>query len=125
MEALNKECTECGKQLRGRTDKKFCDDFCRNAFNNKLNSDTNTYVRNVINILRRNRRILEQFVKGKDDVYKTTKERLITNGFNFSYNTHTYTNRKGNVYYFCFEFGYLVLEGDWLLIVKRKEDVKD
>ena len=33
----NKECLECGVLVKGRIDKKFCSDYCRNSFNNKVN----------------------------------------------------------------------------------------
>ena len=124
METTAKTCLECSKPLKGRVDKKFCDDFCRNVFNNKLNSDTNTYVRNVTNILRRNRRLLEEALQvTTEGMTKITRTKLLEKGFQFKYMTHTYTNKKGNVYYFCFEFGYLQLDGDWLLVVKRNEEV--
>lgn len=29
-------CLNCDKTLKGRTDKKFCDDYCRNSYNNQL-----------------------------------------------------------------------------------------
>lgn len=122
METTLKQCLECSKPLRGRVDKKFCDDLCRNVYNNKLNSHSSTYVRNLTNILRRNRRILEEALPAGEEMVKTTSSRLTDKGFQFKYGTHTYTNKKGNVYYFCFEFGYLPLDGDWLLIVKRKEE---
>ena len=38
------------------------------------------------------------------------------------YFKHTYTNKKGNTYFFCYDTGYLVLENDWYLLVKRKEE---
>lgn len=122
MDTSEKTCLECNKHLKGRTDKKFCDDFCRNAYNNKLNSHTNAYVRNVTNLLRRNRRILEEALPPNEELVKTTRNKLLQKGFNFKYLTHTYTNKKGNVYYFCFEYGYLNLDGDWVLIVKRKDE---
>ena len=31
------KCLQCDKVIRGRIDKKFCDDWCRNNFNNALN----------------------------------------------------------------------------------------
>jgi hypothetical protein len=122
METTAKECLECSKPIRGRTDKKFCDDLCRNVYNNKLNSHSSNYVRNLTNILRRNRRILEEALPSNEEMVKTTRSKLSEKGFQFKYLTHTYTNKKGNVYYFCFEFGYLQLDGDWLLVVKRKEE---
>ena len=121
MSNNEKTCAECDKPLKGRVDKKFCDDFCRNSYNNRLNSDTNSYVRNINNTLRKNRRILEETVPAKEEMVKMTKSRLLEKGFQFKYYTHTYTNKKGNMYYFCYEFGYLPLDADWLLIVKRKE----
>jgi hypothetical protein len=117
-----KTCLECSKTLKGRLDKKFCDEACRNVYNNKLNSDSNTYVRNLTNILRRNRRLLEESLQPNEEMTKIPRVKLLEKGFQFKYLTHTYTNKKGNTYYFCFEYGYLPLEGDWLLIVKRKEE---
>ena len=116
---MNKECPECGELIKGRADKKFCSDMCRNAFNNKLNSDTVNYVRNVNNILRKNRRILEEFIPA--DTAKTTKAKLIQKGFNFQYFTNTYVTKKGVTYYFCYEYGYLPIENDYYFLVKRKE----
>lgn len=121
MDTANKKCLECKKLLKGRTDKKFCDDLCRNSYNNKLNSDSNAYVRNINNILRRNRRIMEEGLPASEEMVKITKQKMQEKGFQFKYFTHTYANKKGNVYYFCYEYGYLLLEGDWVLVVKRKE----
>ena len=116
-----KQCLECKKPVKGRTDKKFCDDACRNVYNNRINSHSNVYIKNIVNALKRNRRILEETLPANEDIMKTTREKLLSKGFNFTYLTHTYKNKKGNVYYFCFDFGYLFLDGDWLLIVKRKQ----
>lgn len=121
MSDKGKSCLECSKPLKGRTDKKFCDDLCRNSYNNKLNSDSNACVRNINNLLRRNRRILEETLPASDEMAKITKQKILEKGFQFKYFTHTYTNKKGNIYYFCYEYGYLLLEGDWLLVVKRRE----
>jgi hypothetical protein len=53
---------------------------------------------------------------------KTTKTKLLEKGFLFKYFTHTYTNKKGTVYFFCYDLGYLPLENDWYLLVKRKKE---
>jgi hypothetical protein len=121
MHANDKRCIECSKPLKGRADKKFCDDLCRNSYNNKLNSDSNACVRNINNILRRNRRIMEEALPAAEEMVKITKQRMLEKGFQFKYLTHTFTNKKGNIYYFCYEYGYLLLENEWVLIVKRKE----
>lgn len=103
---------------------KFCDDYCRNAYNNRQNADTNNYVRNVNNALRKNRRILESIIKPEEELAKCPRQRLAEQGFDFRYHTHQYLNKKGQTYNFCYEYGYLPLEGDWILVVKRGEKGK-
>jgi len=115
-----RKCEECGEPIKGRIDKKFCSDLCRNSFNNKLNSDSNNYVRNINNILRKNRRILEELLQGE----KTTlpKQKMVYKGFNFGFHTNLSTTKTNNTYTFCYEYGYLPLENDIILIVKKKQD---
>jgi len=115
-----RNCQACSKPLKGRSDKKFCDDYCRNSYNNQLKSGTNNYIRNINNALRKNRRILEELFPVNEKIAKTHKEKLNRLGFQFKYSTHSYTNKNGNTYYFCYEYGYLPLENDWYLLVQQK-----
>lgn len=114
-------CHSCGKALRGRSDKKYCDDYCRSQYNNQIKSDGDTIVRRVNAVLRKNRTILQKVLPQGEEMYKLPRERLLQMGFNLKHITHTYTNKKGNVYFFCYDFGYLPLEHDWYLVVRRKE----
>ena len=109
-------CLECGGKIVGRSDKKFCSDLCRNAYNNKLNQDSNNTVRNINNALRRNRRILEEICK--EDKAKTTKNSLTNKGFDFNLVTSLRTTQKGNTYFFVYDYGYLALDNDFYLVVK-------
>lgn len=117
-----KTCLLCEKPLKGRSDKKFCDDYCRAAYNNDLKSASNNYIRNINNALGKNRRILEGLLPEGEQMTKVNQDKLLRLGFQFKYTTHTYTNQKGNVYHFCYEYGYLSLENNWYLIVKRNEE---
>ncbi len=117
-----KICLSCNKTIKGRSDKKFCDDYCRNNYNNQLKGDSNNTIRNINNVLRKNRKVLENCLPIDEGMAKANKEKLLKLGFNFTYFTHLYSNKKGNVYHFCYEYGYLALENDWYLIVKRKEE---
>lgn len=122
-ENATRKCPECGEKIVGRADKKFCSDQCRNTYNNKLNSDASNTVRNVNNILRKNRRILVDLNKqsGKTII---NKETLLSSGFNFTYFTHTYTTKKGDVYHFCYEQGYLYLpDKELYLLVENKDNI--
>lgn len=114
---MNSLCPECGNKIIGRSDKKYCSDACRNAHNNELNKDTKNLVRNVNNRLRKNYRILEA-LNSKDKI-KVSRERLIREGFNFEYFTSIYTTKSGSVYYYLYDQGYLPLENDYFLLVKR------
>ena len=113
-----KNCLECGENIVGRADKKFCSDMCRNAYNNKLNSDSYNIVRNMNNQLRKNRRILEEICVSEKA--KVTKNTLIQKGFDFNLITSIRTTQKGSTYFFVYDFGYLPLENDFYLIVKDK-----
>lgn len=115
---MKKLCPECGDQIIGRADKKFCCDACRNTHNNALNSDSKNLVRNINNRLRKNYRILESL--NPDGKTKTTKEKLLRLGFNFEFFTNIYTTKTGSVYFYLYDQGYLALENDFYLIVKRQ-----
>ena len=122
---MSKECLECGEPVKGRIDKKFCSDLCRNAYNNKQNSDTSNYMRTVNNILRKNRRVLLDLVekgKGKANVHR---DKLNEKGFDFKHITHTYKTKKGDIYYFCYEYGYLPLDKEYFFLVKWDSEKKE
>jgi hypothetical protein len=115
-------CLHCNKAVKGRVDKKFCDDYCRNSYNNNLKGTSNNIIRNINNALRKNRIVLEQLLNNAtENMKKVHVDKLHQQNFNFKYFTHQYTNQKGNVYFFCYEYGYLALENNWYLIVKRNE----
>lgn len=115
-------CLACSKPLKGRADKKFCNDYCRNNHNNgqKARGGHSSYVRNITHALLKNRRILEAILPGGEETARAKKEKLHSLGFQFKYLTHMYTTQAGKTYYYCFDYGYLPLENDWYLVVKRK-----
>ncbi|MEO5984216.1 MAG: hypothetical protein ABIP80_01855 [Ferruginibacter sp.] len=113
-----KYCIACEKQVRGRTDKKFCGEACRNNYNNRLKAETTNLVRNINHALGKNRRILEGFLRG-DKATKVSASQLLHNGFQFKYFTHQNLNKKGNIYCFCYDYGYLALENNTYLLVKK------
>ena len=112
-----KQCLECGDAIRGRVDKKFCTDYCRNTYNNKVNKDSKNLIRNTNNRLRKNHKILlELNTSGKT---KTTRTRLFDKGFDFNFFTSIYTTKTGNTYFYVYDQGYLALENDYYLLIKR------
>jgi predicted nucleic acid-binding Zn ribbon protein len=122
--AETKSCMSCGKPLKGRVDKKFCDDYCRNNYNNQLkaNSSYSAYVRSINNALLKNRKILESILPGTEETARASRDKLQRLGFHFKYLTHIYTTKTGKTYFYCYDYGYLLLDNDWYLIVKKKEE---
>jgi len=116
---VNRSCLECGVKIIGRSDKKFCSDSCRNTYNNEQNKDATNLIRNTNNQLRKNYRILQKL--NPNDKTKTTKSKLLLSGFDFNLFTSIYTTKTGNVYYFVYDQGYLILENDYLALVKRNK----
>lgn len=121
MEVKKKVCKECGEPLVGRTDKRFCSDACRNLFHYHANNAPINYVRNVVNILKRNRRILSELNGSHEGKTKVHREKMVERGYNFLYHTNIYRTKAGNTYVFCFEHGYLELSENWFMLVRRDE----
>lgn len=117
--SLMKTCLECGEVIKGRSDKKFCSDACRNAFNNKQNKDFNNLMRNINHQLRKNYRILSGLnSSGKTTVPRST---LHHHGFDFNYLTQLVVYKNGSEYRFIYDQGYKILEDDRVLLVKKED----
>ncbi|MBU3743341.1 MAG: hypothetical protein FGM61_02175 [Sediminibacterium sp.] len=114
-----RKCLSCGSIVRGRPDKKYCDESCRNSYNNRYYSESHAYVRNINQNLKKNRTILERLLPKHRLMARAPQYRLYSMGFRFQYYTHTHTNKNGKQYFFCYEYGYLLLDKERVLIVKR------
>ena len=115
-----RKCLECGEELRGRSDQKFCSDYCRNTYNNKLDVDTKNLIRNTNNRLRKNYKILTEL--NKSGKTKVSRLRLYDRNFDFNFYTSTYTTKAGKIYYYLYDQGYLELENDYYLLIKKNLD---
>ncbi len=117
MSEKQKLCLECGEPLIGRVDKKFCSDYCRNAYHNRQNRASNAMIRNINNKLKKNWRILSELnPEGKT---KIPKKRLAEKGFDFEYVTGIYKTKKNDIYYYVYDQGYLELDNGYLMLVKK------
>jgi hypothetical protein len=115
----SKNCLACERPIKGRTDKKFCDDSCRNNYNNRLNSDETPLVRNINNVLRKNRRVLKELLSGMEKkVLVIDKLKLVEKGYHFEYCTEHYITKENEQYYYCYDYGYRPLDEEKLMVVK-------
>lgn len=115
----NNKCPECGDPIIGRVDKKFCSDICRANYHNRINREDTMILKKVNAILRKNRNIL----KSLNPEGKTTIriDYLLAKGFNFNFYTHIYTTKKGDSYYFVYEYGYLKIKNDYYVLVREEK----
>lgn len=106
---MERSCLECGEKVIGRSDKVFCCDFCRNAYNNKKRRDQEKETRQTNNILFKNMRILLNLEKaGRKSVPVKT---LLEQKFDFNHYTHSSKSFAHRRYYHCYSFKYYISLG--------------
>ena len=112
-------CLQCGEKIIGRSDKKFCNAQCRNTYNNLLKSEAEKLIIESNRILRKNRTILKQL----NPIGKSTvpREYLELAGFDFDHITRIYRTQGGNTYYMCYEFGYMYVDEEKVLIINQQD----
>ncbi|WP_346860039.1 hypothetical protein [uncultured Draconibacterium sp.] len=111
-------CLECGEPLKGRADQKFCNDLCRNSYNNKKLSGSTNFMRKINRVLKKNHSILEELnTEEKTTTFRSILEKL---GFNFNYYTNIYTTKTGREYFFVYDQGYSELENNKFMLVKKE-----
>lgn len=104
---IQKECLYCQRELTGRTDKKYCDLHCKSAFQyQKEKQNPDRFYNKVDNQLKLNRKILKEFNKGGKVIVRS--EILLDLGFDPKFFTHYWKNKKGDVYLFVYEYGFLI-----------------
>ena len=113
-------CLECGEKLRGRIDKRFCDADCRSSYHNRKKRIEDAYYRKINKKLKKNRCILNDLNDGGKT--KISKLKLLQNGFNFNYFTHILRTKKGGIYFFCYDQGYIELDENMFLLVENKSE---
>ena len=109
---VSNNCLSCGKKLEGRSDKKFCDPYCKSSFHyRKSLEEEPRFYNKVDNQLRSNRKILKYYNKaGKATIRASI---ILGLGFDPNFFTHYWKNKKDDVYLFVYEYGFLkIREGN-------------
>lgn len=115
-----RECLQCGKKLVGRSDKKFCDTPCRNAYYAATREQEEVaYVKKINSILLKNRKILVSLMEGKGKKAYFDRTLLASNGFNFQYCTGTYVNRQEKMYFYVYDFGWMEFSLQEIMVVRK------
>lgn len=118
-----RRCLYCGNTFTGRSDKTFCNVYCKSAYhNNKSNSDE-SYIREVNKQLRKNRSALKKACpEGKATVRISFLRQM---GMDFYYFTHIWKSQNGNQYYFSYDYGFMYIQDpEKVLIIQRQDYMK-
>ncbi len=99
-------CVECGDKIEGRVDKIYCSPYCKSNYHYRKNveKEKGLYLR-IDKQLKLNRRLLQHYNQAGKAVIR--KDILLKVGFNPKYFTNYWKNKKGDVYLFCYEYGFL------------------
>jgi predicted nucleic acid-binding Zn ribbon protein len=120
----SKVCQLCGDSLKGRTDKRFCDDNCRASYHNQKKKLNNLAIRKVNAVLLQNRYILSclmQHPMSVDQQEAISVNRLLDMGYNFNFFTHYYKNSQGHLCQFCYDYGIVFVAKDAFVLLKNND----
>jgi hypothetical protein len=110
-------CKICKKKISGRTDKKFCNSYCRSAYHNRIRQKNKNHYLNYINTrIKKNRNILKSLNElfGKQEI---DQNMLISKGFDFLMITHFIESSEHLTFRYCYDYGYYVV-GKNIKIIK-------
>lgn len=113
-----KHCPVCNLPIKGRKDKIYCSPNCKSAAQYEARQKNESFYFQVEKQLKTNRKIL----KKHNQAGKTILRRSVLHekGFNPNFFTHYWKNKKSDVYFFCYEFGFKKLEEKSNIELKKK-----
>lgn len=120
ISAEKKFCINCGGKINGRTDKKFCNENCRNNFHNRTHATRNNLIRNINNTLGKNRRILADLAGEEGKAINIPLQKLLNRGYSLSFFTHRAITTEGHKYTFCYDHGLYKQQDGRFVIIKTQ-----
>ncbi len=116
------ECIVCKEKLVGREGKKFCSSKCKSAHQYEQRKQNEAFYFQVDKQLKINRKVLKKY---NQSGFSTVRRSVLKGeGFNENYFTHYWKNKKGDVYLFCYDYGFLKVKKDGknkFLIVEHQD----
>lgn len=111
-----RNCHFCGKRLYGRSDKKYCDDNCRNNHHYNVKRNDGYLIKSVNASLLRNRELLKLLCIGGRSMVK--KQLLLARGFDFCVMTSLYKTKKGTEYRMVYDYAYRFVNEDDVMLIR-------
>ena len=116
----SKTCLTCQETLRGRSDKKFCDDACRSMHHQQKAQDELGSLRQINALLKKNRQILARLWQSKkSEGPKLLLQRmsLLQQGFVFDFHTHQSFDSNGRRIQYWYDLGLMEEEDGRLALL--------
>lgn len=115
----NRFCLNCGLPVFGRTDKKYCDDHCRNEFHNGQAATNARITRSAHRNLRRNYEILSGVLEA--GVCEVAKDELLVYGFNSRSMTEMELREDGTMLYGVYDIHYFEKANRMIELYRKSE----
>ncbi|WP_146697687.1 hypothetical protein [Geofilum rhodophaeum] len=116
-------CLFCETELKGRSDKQFCTPHCKSLYHNRKPNSDEAYIRGINQQIRKNRSALRTACPlGKATVSKNFLKKL---GMDFKYLTHSWKSNGGNLYYFCYDYGYMQVDDPNKVLIIQQQQYMD
>ena len=121
MRYASRICAVCGTGIRGRSDKRFCSQSCKNKFHSKAKSDQPAIVKQINQMLYKNHKIIAAVFAGESkQKLKVPRILLEKMGFYFNYHTGIYRNNQGKLYHYIYDYAWMTFSDAEILLVKKK-----
>jgi len=99
-----RNCLQCQTPITGRNDKKYCSDDCRAVANHEKRKTSRQPTKSINDALWKNREILKTLWNQRPTL--TTRDTLLSLGYQFNYYTSQHRTALGAPYYACYDYGF-------------------
>ena len=70
-------------------------------------------------------RPVQEQVELREEHVNVSRQKLVDQQFNFKYYTNVVNTKNNTTYYYCYEFGYRLLENNYIMVVKQSNKPKE
>jgi hypothetical protein len=117
---MGNTCTNCGKALHGRIDKRFCSLACKNSHNSALRRQTRSDVKEIDGYLHRNREILATIL-GDSKKEMIDRAVLVRAKFRWEFMTGYYINKENKMYRLVYDYAWMDFSDQQVMIVRKSK----
>ena len=114
-----KACPACDAEFTGRKNQRFCSTACRIRYNNSKIRDAREHISDINKLLYRNRTVLRELHERFDN-RSIDKDVLNHSDYNKRYYTHHSYNQNNELYTWCYDYGWIIVDEQHIQVVKSK-----